>query len=208
MSRSPATGALDRDRANAKPRLDGRARPRRRHAHCGGAMSKTARCARSPASARCPWPRPAALLPEPSSRSSWPTASTSCRVAHVGRAVSAHVRTRHRGARPRRAWCPGCDVAMGLEIDHWQTDFGDKGPDGAGQPGPAVPLPPLHEDLPGLHAAGRSRDVGVGTPAGVRLRLRPGAEIPEPALSRRGTTRHAGAIAWCLWVWVDRDRGA
>ncbi len=48
-------------------------------------------------------------------------------VTHLGRAVSAHVRT---AIEERDPTCvvPGCDVAMGLEIDHWQTDFGDKGP--------------------------------------------------------------------------------
>lgn len=48
-------------------------------------------------------------------------------VSHLGRHVSAHVRT---AIEERDPTCvvPGCDVAMGLEIDHWQTDYGDDGP--------------------------------------------------------------------------------
>ncbi len=48
-------------------------------------------------------------------------------VSHVGRAVSAHVRS---AIEERDPICvvPGCDVATGLEIDHWQVDFGDEGP--------------------------------------------------------------------------------
>jgi hypothetical protein len=48
-------------------------------------------------------------------------------VCHVGRAVPAHLRS---AIEERDPACvvPGCDVAMGLEIDHWQTDFGDDGP--------------------------------------------------------------------------------
>jgi hypothetical protein len=47
-------------------------------------------------------------------------------VCHVGRYVSAHVRT---AIEERDPTCvvPGCDVAMGLEIDHWQTGYGDGG---------------------------------------------------------------------------------
>jgi hypothetical protein len=48
-------------------------------------------------------------------------------VCHVGRYVSAHVRTAIE-ERDRACVVPGCDVAMGLEIDHWQTDYGDGGP--------------------------------------------------------------------------------
>lgn len=48
-------------------------------------------------------------------------------VCHVGRGVSAHVRS---AIEERDSTCvvPGCDVAMGLEIDHWQTDYADGGP--------------------------------------------------------------------------------
>jgi hypothetical protein len=48
-------------------------------------------------------------------------------VSHLGRHVSAHVRT---AIEERDPTCvvPGCDVAMGLEIDHWQTDYGADGP--------------------------------------------------------------------------------
>lgn len=48
-------------------------------------------------------------------------------VSHVGRAVPARVRS---AIEERDPTCvvPGCDVAMGLEIDHWQIDFGDDGP--------------------------------------------------------------------------------
>jgi hypothetical protein len=48
-------------------------------------------------------------------------------VSHVGRGISAHVRS---AIEERDPICvvPGCDVASGLEIDHWQVDFGDDGP--------------------------------------------------------------------------------
>jgi hypothetical protein len=48
-------------------------------------------------------------------------------VCHVGRAVSAHVRS---AIEERDPTCvvPGCDVAMGLEIDHWQTPYAEGGP--------------------------------------------------------------------------------
>jgi hypothetical protein len=47
-------------------------------------------------------------------------------VCHVGRAVSAHVRT---AIEERDPVCvvPGCDVAAGLEIDHWRTAYADGG---------------------------------------------------------------------------------
>jgi Domain of unknown function (DUF222) len=48
-------------------------------------------------------------------------------VCHVGRAVPAHVRSAVE-ERDRVCVVPDCDVAMGLEIDHWQTDFADGGP--------------------------------------------------------------------------------
>ena len=48
-------------------------------------------------------------------------------VCHVGRGVSAHVRS---ALDERDPTCvvPGCEVAMGLEIDHWQTAYADGGP--------------------------------------------------------------------------------
>jgi len=48
-------------------------------------------------------------------------------VCHVGRSVSAHLRS---AIEERDPTCvvPGCDVATGLEIDHWQTDFAAGGP--------------------------------------------------------------------------------
>jgi hypothetical protein len=47
-------------------------------------------------------------------------------VCHVGRALSAHVRS---AIEERDPTCvvPGCDVAVGLEIDHWETDYADGG---------------------------------------------------------------------------------
>ena len=48
-------------------------------------------------------------------------------VCHVGRYVSAHVRTAIE-ERDQTCVVPGCDVAVGLEIDHWQTDYGEGGP--------------------------------------------------------------------------------
>jgi hypothetical protein len=48
-------------------------------------------------------------------------------VCHVGRGVPAHVRS---ALEERDPTCvvPGCDVAMGLEIDHWQTAYAEGGP--------------------------------------------------------------------------------
>jgi Domain of unknown function (DUF222) len=48
-------------------------------------------------------------------------------VCHVGRGVPAHVRS---ALEERDPTCvvPGCDVAMGLEIDHWETAYADGGP--------------------------------------------------------------------------------
>ena len=48
-------------------------------------------------------------------------------VTHVGRGIPSHVRS---AIEERDPTCvvPGCDVAVGLEIDHWQTDFGKGGP--------------------------------------------------------------------------------
>jgi len=48
-------------------------------------------------------------------------------VTHLGRGISAHVRTAIE-ERDQTCVVPGCDVAMGLEIDHWQTDYGEGGP--------------------------------------------------------------------------------
>jgi hypothetical protein len=47
-------------------------------------------------------------------------------VCHVGRGVPAHVRS---ALEERDPTCvvPGCDVAMGLEIDHWETAYADGG---------------------------------------------------------------------------------
>ncbi|HXQ91156.1 MAG TPA: DUF222 domain-containing protein [Acidimicrobiales bacterium] len=47
-------------------------------------------------------------------------------VCHVGRGVPAHVRS---AIEERDPTCvvPGCDVAMGLEIDHWQTPYAEGG---------------------------------------------------------------------------------
>jgi hypothetical protein len=48
-------------------------------------------------------------------------------VCHVGRGISSHVRS---ALEERDPVCvvPGCDVAVGLEIDHWQTPYADGGP--------------------------------------------------------------------------------
>jgi Domain of unknown function (DUF222) len=48
-------------------------------------------------------------------------------VCHVGRGVPAHLRS---ALEERDPTCvvPGCDVAMGLEIDHWETAYADGGP--------------------------------------------------------------------------------
>ena len=48
-------------------------------------------------------------------------------VCHMGRGIPAHVRSAIE-ARDPICVVPGCDVAVGLEIDHWQTDFADGGP--------------------------------------------------------------------------------
>jgi len=48
-------------------------------------------------------------------------------VCHVGRGVPAHVRSAIE-ARDPTCVVPGCDVAVGLEIDHWQTAYADGGP--------------------------------------------------------------------------------
>jgi hypothetical protein len=48
-------------------------------------------------------------------------------VCHVGRGISAYVRS---AIEERDPICvvPGCDVVVGLEIDHWETGYGDGGP--------------------------------------------------------------------------------
>ena len=48
-------------------------------------------------------------------------------VCHVGRAVPAHLRS---AIEERDPTCvvPGCDVAVGLEIDHWDIPYADGGP--------------------------------------------------------------------------------
>jgi hypothetical protein len=48
-------------------------------------------------------------------------------VCHVGRAVPAHIRSalEHRD---EKCVVPGCDVAKGLEIDHYQIAFENDGP--------------------------------------------------------------------------------
>jgi hypothetical protein len=43
-------------------------------------------------------------------------------VCHIGRSVPAHLRSAIE-ERDRVCVVPGCDVAAGLEIDHWETDF-------------------------------------------------------------------------------------
>ncbi len=48
-------------------------------------------------------------------------------VAHLGRAVSAHVRSALE-ARDPVCVVPGCGVAQSLEIDHWQFPFAEGGP--------------------------------------------------------------------------------
>jgi hypothetical protein len=48
-------------------------------------------------------------------------------VCHLGRTVPAHVETALE-ARDRTCVVPGCDVALSLEIDHWQVPFARGGP--------------------------------------------------------------------------------
>jgi len=48
-------------------------------------------------------------------------------VCHVGRAVPAHIRTALEN-RDEKCVVPGCDVAKGLEIDHYQIAFENDGP--------------------------------------------------------------------------------
>jgi polyhydroxyalkanoate synthesis regulator phasin len=47
-------------------------------------------------------------------------------VCHVGRTISAHVRSAVEERDPRCV-VPGCDVAFGLEIHHWVEDFASSG---------------------------------------------------------------------------------
>ncbi len=48
-------------------------------------------------------------------------------VVHIGRSIPAHVRS---ALEERDPTCvaPGCGIAQGLEIDHWQTPFAESGP--------------------------------------------------------------------------------
>lgn len=48
-------------------------------------------------------------------------------VCHVGRTIPAHLAS---AIEERDPTCvvPGCDVATGLEVDHWDTDFAYRGP--------------------------------------------------------------------------------
>jgi hypothetical protein len=48
-------------------------------------------------------------------------------VCHLGRSIPAHLRTAL-VERDRTCVVPGCDVAQGLEIDHWDIPFEDGGP--------------------------------------------------------------------------------
>ena len=48
-------------------------------------------------------------------------------VCHVGRAVPAHIRSALEN-RDEKCVVPGCDVAKGLEIDHYQIAFENDGP--------------------------------------------------------------------------------
>jgi hypothetical protein len=48
-------------------------------------------------------------------------------VAHAKRTIGAHLRSAIE-ERDRSCVVPGCDVACGLEIDHWHTDFAADGP--------------------------------------------------------------------------------
>ncbi|HEY5252613.1 MAG TPA: HNH endonuclease signature motif containing protein, partial [Acidimicrobiales bacterium] len=48
-------------------------------------------------------------------------------VCHLGRAVPAHIRSALED-RDEKCVVPGCDVAKGLEIDHYQIAFQDDGP--------------------------------------------------------------------------------
>ena len=48
-------------------------------------------------------------------------------VAHLGRSIPAHLRTAL-VERDRTCVVPGCDLSLGLEIDHWETPFSEGGP--------------------------------------------------------------------------------
>ena len=48
-------------------------------------------------------------------------------VCHLGRAVPAHIRSALED-RDEKCVVPGCDVAKGLEIDHYQIAFENDGP--------------------------------------------------------------------------------
>jgi hypothetical protein len=48
-------------------------------------------------------------------------------VCHVGRAVPSHLRSALED-RDDKCVVPGCDVAQGLEIDHYQIGFAEDGP--------------------------------------------------------------------------------
>ena len=82
-------------------------------------------------------------------------------VAHAGRTIPASLK---RALIERDPVCvvPGCDLRDGLEIDHVEP-FALGGADQPGQPGQAVPLAPLPEDLPEPSAGPTRRWLAVGS---------------------------------------------
>ena len=125
-----------------------------------GLRRRTAKCARSPAWAPCPWPRPVPCLPEAFLKIFVTDGVDVLSVCHVGRAISAHVRS---AIEERDPTCvvPGA-TSPWVSRSTTGRPTCRRRPNGAGQPGPALPPPPRHEDLPGLRPRRRSREVGVG----------------------------------------------
>ncbi len=111
-------------------------------------------------------------------------------VCHVGRRVTAHVRSAIE-ARDPTCVVPGCDVAMGLEIDHWQTDYGDGGPTALSNLARLCHIHHAMKTVPGLRVGGWSRQMGVETARGVRLRLTLGPRPCRGAMWRGTAGRPA-----------------
>ncbi len=102
------------------------------------------------------------------------------KVAHLGRFIPAKVRTAL-VERDRVCVVPGCSVDSDLEIDHIKP-IAAGGRSRAGQPVPAVPVPPLPQDPPRLAhlPSGQTLAVG-GTP---RPPPDPSARQPELTAAR------------------------
>ena len=151
------------------------------HAALGGDTPSGARCARCRGWDRSPWAGSRACWPTPSWRPCEVDDGEVLKVAHLGRGIPARVRTAL-VERDRACVVPGC-ARRHRPGDRPHPPGRRRRPQRAGQPVPAVPVPPLPQDPPRLAHLPAGQTLAVGGPP--RPPSRPRARQPELAAAGR-----------------------